>query len=50
MYCVSSSVYNLALALQQASPLVPEIQACAKALPLTAMANPDTSVMSLSDC
>lgn len=34
MYCVSSSVCNLALAIQQAGPLAPEMQACAKALPL----------------
>lgn len=45
MYCVSSYVCNLALAIQLAAPLVPEIQAHAKALPLTVVANADTSVM-----
>lgn len=50
MYCVSSHVCTLALAIQLAAPLVPEIQACIKALPLTVMANADTSVMQLSDC
>lgn len=50
MYCVSSSVCNLALAIQQAAPLAPEMQACAKALPLTVVANADTSVMYLPDC
>lgn len=49
MYCVSSHVCTRALAIQLA-PLVPEIQACTKALPLTVMANADTSVMQLSDC
>lgn len=50
MCCVPISVCNLALAIQQAVPLAPEIQACAKALPLTVMANADTSVMHLPDC
>lgn len=50
MYCISSSVSNLALAIQQAVPLAPETQTCAKALPLTVVANADTSVMHLPDC
>lgn len=49
MYGVSSSVSNLALAIQQAAPLLPEMQAYAKALLLTVMANADTSVMYFSD-